>query len=218
MKATQLAFFFIVAIGLAGVFATAEAPKKRSEAGRCGTHHGVNYGSCKDAHGACCSKDGFCGPNESYCGAESCLSGLSLFGHCNHLNKAEPKKRSDQQGRCGVHNGINYGACTQAFAGCCSKDGFCGSTEPYCGVQSCLCGLSLNGHCNHPTASDIIIPKPSQEGRCGIHNGINYGTCNQAFAACCSREGYCGRGDAYCGVASCDSGFSLNGNCNHPNF
>jgi len=88
--------------------------------------------------------------------------------------------------------GPGIGKCKDGY--CCSKYGYCGQTENYCG-SGCQ---EEYGICEITKITNV-----SAKGRCGT----TYGPCpkNQ----CCSKYGYCGISEAYCGVG-CQPEF---GNC-----
>lgn len=56
------------------------------------------------------------------------------------------------------------------------------------------------------------------QGECGEHGQVNFGSCdnrNLGMYPCCSRYGYCGGNEQYCG-AGCIAEYSLNGKCEIP--
>jgi len=88
--------------------------------------------------------------------------------------------------------GPGIGSCKDGY--CCSKYGYCGRTENYCG----------SGCQNEYGVCELIkITNISAKGKCGT----SYGPCPKG--QCCSKYGYCGISEAYCG-AGCQLEF---GNC-----
>ncbi|ORX83427.1 glycoside hydrolase/deacetylase [Anaeromyces robustus] len=98
--------------------------------------------------------------------------------------------------------GPGFGSCEKGR--CCSKFGYCGSTDEYCGIG---CQADY-GHCNLTTEKNNIESNRcgpgygtfSPNGLCGENNGI----CPNH--QCCSKYGYCGSTDDYCGNG-CQSEF-----------
>ncbi|GAB7362286.1 hypothetical protein MBLNU230_g2304t1 [Neophaeotheca triangularis] len=123
-----------------------------------------------------------------------------------------PRQGITEDGRCGPSNGL---ACRAGF--CCSREGWCGLGEPWCGA-GCQPGFGLCGTDTSPapttvpttpatsTTTSTSFASPTgitQDGSCGVENGQ---ACREG--SCCSRFGWCGASDLYCGVG-CQSGFGL---------
>jgi len=167
----------------------------QSEFGQCGTSSAPSLptstnGKCGSKDGKCpnnecCSKYGYCGTSDKYCGT-GCQS---EFGQCG--TSSAPSLPTSTNGRCGSKDG----KCPNNE--CCSKYGYCGRSEKHCGTGC----QSEFGQCG--TSSTPSLPT-STNGRCGSKDG----KCpkNQ----CCSKYGYCGTSDKYCGNG-CQSEF---GKCN----
>jgi len=138
---------------------------------------GPNDGICQ--YGQCCSKYGWCGTSEKHCLISNGCQ--SEFGNCSDTLKVSSNSQC----------GKKIGKCPAGQ--CCSKYGWCGTTEKHCSVeQGCQ---SEFGDCK----KTIVIPT-STNGRCGEENGI----CPNS--KCCSKYGWCGTTDAYCG-SGCQSEF-----------
>jgi len=182
---------------------------KISSDGRCGPDHG----NCPS--GQCCSKYGYCGTSTDHC-VKYCLS---EYGSCSGSSGSTPTstKKSGANsstaattssgGRCGS----SYGHCPSGQ--CCSKYGYCGTTEAYCG-KGCQ---SEFGNCTSSTSAKPATTKSSTSSTGTLkvttdgHCGPNYGICPSG--KCCSKYGYCGTTDNYCGVG-CQSSY---GQCNGSN-
>jgi len=151
--------------------------------GRCGIDDGV----CPS--GKCCSKYGYCGNSDDHCG-KGCQS---EFGECKSTTTTtkEPLPTSTND-RCGKDDGV----CPSGK--CCSKYGYCGKTDEYCG-KGCQ---SEFGECKSTTTTTSTKkPLPtSTNDRCGKDDGV----CPSG--KCCSKYGYCGKTDEYCGKG-CQSEF-----------
>jgi len=184
---------------------------------RCGTVYG---GACANAS-LCCSKYGYCGSSDAHCGT-GCQSEFGVcFNSSNTSNtstkrntttkkstttkKTTTTKRSTStvKDRCGASYG---GACANANL-CCSKYGYCGSSEAHCG-SGCQ---SEFGICYNNTPTTTTTKKTSTtratstvKDRCGASYG---GACANA-SLCCSKYGYCGNTEAYCGKG-CQSEFGV---------
>jgi hypothetical protein len=132
--------------------------------------------------GNCCSKYGFCGRDAGHCD----LTGgcQKKFGTCSSPKPGSAPISTD--GRCG---GTNKISCLGSTLGdCCSSDGWCGSSELHC-EEGCK---SQFGICKPPKN-----PRVSKNGTCGTRGGKICG--DPKFGPCCSKEGYCGKDQAYCG-------------------
>ncbi|ORX49613.1 L domain-like protein [Piromyces finnis] len=134
-----------------------------------------------------------------------------IYGQLNSLCLAKKNKcikevirpcEKKENEKCG--KGI--GKCSSGQ--CCSRKGYCGTTKDYCG-KGCQ---SEFGNC-YPSSSSTITKtvtmirnsKPTNKAiRCG--KGIGHCPSDN----CCSRKGYCGTTNAYCGTG-CQSEF---GKCN----
>ena len=96
-------------------------------------------------------------------------------------------------GTCGSSGSYDV-LCNDPF--CCSKEGWCGSGDPWCG-QGC-----------QPQFGKCQSTEPvSMDGSCG---NINTLLVKCRSGTCCSKFGWCGVGDAWCGDG-CQSAF---GECN----
>jgi len=178
--------------------------------GRCGQ----DKGRCPNNQ--CCSQYGYCGTDETYCNA-GCQS---EFGKCNNVTNttntdvtinqittilsSTPTQASS--GRCGADFGE-----TCPNGQCCSKYGYCGTSEKHCGTgcqtEFGNCGISTiqttTIDSNPETA--IITSTPTTintTGRCGTE----FGNCPNG--QCCSKYGYCGKTDGYCG-SGCQPAFGI---------
>ena len=144
---------------------------------------------CPD--GQCCSKFGYCGVDESYC-SSGCQSG-NCYPEGSHNDMT-------LQPVCGREAG---GAmCPDGQ--CCSKFGFCSDGPEFCG-SGCQSGKCY--HC-YPEGSHHEMPTDES----GVYDAPTCG--KQAGGAkcpdglCCSLDGWCGDGEAYCGIG-CQSGNCL---------
>ncbi|KAJ3304059.1 hypothetical protein HDV03_003173 [Kappamyces sp. JEL0829] len=90
--------------------------------------------------------------------------------------------------------GANYGSCATGV--CCSQYGWCGTGTAYCGTG---CQTKYGG-CTGPPST---LPLPTNLAL-GDVCGAGKGSC--ASPNCCSKYGYCGIGDAWCG-SGCQSSF-----------
>ncbi|KAH6687393.1 hypothetical protein F5X68DRAFT_231864 [Plectosphaerella plurivora] len=100
------------------------------------------------------------------------------------------------------------------FGSCCGAHGYCGSSNMACGagcrpefgtcseqvvLQSRAIGDDL--HTSRRRSGELSV---SKDGSCGLES-----TCLGAAAGeCCSRDGWCGSSESYCG-AGCKEGFGL---------
>jgi len=179
--------------------------------GKCGPKN--NNTICPN--NGCCSKYGYCGTSDAHCG-----NGCEVnYGRCNGSSPivsttttttttttTKPNTQptaSDQ--KCGPKN--KNAKCPTGE--CCSKYGYCGLTNAYCGTGC----QSEFGRCNDShvtTTTTTTTPKTqptnegkiSTDGKCGANNGNTICPNNQ----CCSKYGYCGDTDAYCG-SGCQTNF-----------
>ncbi|ORX76333.1 hypothetical protein BCR32DRAFT_183369, partial [Anaeromyces robustus] len=138
---------------------------------------------CED--GKCCSRYGWCGTGDKYCG----IGCQEKFGDCNKITKVEPLQSHtiSTDTSCGPDNGN-----TDCPAGqCCSKYGWCGTGDKYCGIGC----QEKYGICNSIVESDHS-KKISTDNRCGPDNGDTECPSGQ----CCSKYGWCGTGDKFCGI------------------
>lgn len=121
-------------------------------------------------------------------------------------------------------NGI--GSCKAGY--CCSKYGYCGKSELYCGsgcqIKYGLCNSSASMVTTKKTTTKKVTTtmkttkkttktstsavKPTVAISTNGHCGNEYGRC--PGSKCCSKYGYCGTSDLYCGTG-CQSEF---GKCN----
>jgi len=131
--------------------------------------------------------------------------GDEVYDDGNHDDNGE---KISTDGRCGATNG----KCPNNE--CCSQYGYCGSDNDYCGngCQSEFgrCNSSGNVTTKKPTTTTVpkttttvTETKPTNE-RCGKEFGMCPGN------KCCSKYGYCGTTNSYCG-ANCIPEF---GRCN----
>ena len=213
---------------------TTVGPKPTGEVskdGKCGPQN--NNTICPA--GECCSKYGYCGTTDNHC-IKYCVS---EFGICKNSNgdvinqsttttttttvpapgpTNPPSGEVSKDGKCGPRN--NNTVCPAGE--CCSRYGYCGTTNDHC-VKYCV---SEFGECRNsnndvviirtttiesdaaPTNSEQNIPegRVSEDGTCGPE----YGNTVCPAGECCSRYGYCGIAEGYCG-AGCQSDF---GRCN----
>ncbi|KAL8364803.1 hypothetical protein RB595_003872 [Gaeumannomyces hyphopodioides] len=107
-------------------------------------------------------------------------------------------------GSCGAAAG-NATCQGSAFGNCCSPYGYCGGTAAFCGPG---CDPKF-GTCD--AASGGTNGNISTDGTCGgataSGSGSSGRTCKgSAFGGCCSRYGFCGDADAFCG-GGCQAGF-----------
>jgi len=151
--------------------------EKISTNGKCGKEDG------KCPNDKCCSKYGWCGTKEEYCSiSKGCQS---EFGKCNDGSTTTDIPISTND-KCGE----GYGKCPNNK--CCSKYGWCGTKEEYCSVsKGCQ---SEFGKC---TTTDMPISTNDQCGK-------GFGKCPNN--KCCSKYGWCGTSDKYCGTG-CQSEF-----------
>lgn len=139
------------------------------------------------APGYCCSQWGFCGSGDAFCGA-GCQA-----GPCDVVGGAElsPKTVVEER-RCGADI---PGASCPDFAPCCSRWGYCGAGDAFCGA-GCQAGPCEDLRNQPPAASPA-----NEEGRCGKDFS---GPACPDFAPCCSRWGFCGSTQEYCGLGCQD--------------
>jgi len=162
---------------------------------------------CPCKNGMCCSSYGYCGNNENYCGI-GCLSGPCLYA---------PKPADcPNDGTCSADC-----PCPEGY--CCSKYGYCGTGDLFCG-EGCQSG-NCNGKINPPPVitkttaittskpiSSVVVTTSAAPPAPTVSDcsGLKTGTCNENCPCknpdhCCSKYGYCGTGDQYCG-AGCVNG------------
>jgi len=175
--------------------------------GRCGQ----DKGRCPNNQ--CCSRYGYCGTDDTYCNA-GCQP---EFGKCNSttntavvttttVSTSTPTQASS--GRCGADFGK-----TCPNGQCCSKYGYCGTSEKHCGTG---CQTDF-GKCNigdtvqtatidtdpiTVTITTTATSIDSTTGKCGA----DFGNCPDG--QCCSKYGYCGDTDSYCG-SGCQPAFGI---------
>jgi len=187
---------------------------KVSTDGRCGPNN--NNTICPNNQ--CCSKYGYCGTEDDYC-VKYCVPG---YGQCKGTNTTQktttkttttknstPTGKVSTDGTCGPNH--NNTVCPNNQ--CCSKYGYCGTDDDYC-VKYCVPGY---GQCKGSTTQKTTTKKSttktstptgkvSTDGSCGPEYNNTVCPNNQ----CCSKYGYCGTTNAYCG-SGCQSQF---GRCN----
>ncbi|RAL14996.1 uncharacterized protein BO97DRAFT_476379 [Aspergillus homomorphus CBS 101889] len=173
--------------------------------GNCGANSETNATCLNSNYGNCCSAKGYCGSTSAYCG-DGCNA---HFGTCtsqpNNTNTNTNAPTTQQQpvstdGNCGPNSSTKNATClTSPYGDCCSAKGYCGSTSAYCG-DGCN---ALFGTCDDPTTQTV-----STSGSCGGTANSNVTCLGSEFGDCCSKLGYCGRNDAYCGVG-CQVGFGV---------
>ncbi|TVY68383.1 Lectin-B [Fusarium oxysporum f. sp. cubense] len=151
-------------------FGTCAAETNISTDGFCGKNGKVCKGS---TYGDCCSAQGYCGKETGHCDA-GCQS---AFGSCN---SAAGNISTD--GQCGKNGKTCKGS---TFGDCCSPQGWCGKEKDHCGT-GCQSGF---GTC------DASAGNVSTDGSCGKNGKICKGS---QWGDCCSKNGYCGKGDDYC--------------------
>ena len=149
---------------------------------------GPLYGGAKCPNNLCCSASGWCGTSEKHCGAECNKD----FGTCSVVG-APAKLNADN---CGPW----FGGAKCPNNLCCSSSGWCGTGDKYCG-QGC--------NKDFGTCSAVDAPPAGSNGECGPNNGG--AKCPNDM--CCSSNGFCGTGYAYCGLF-CQKGY---GNCGIQN-
>ncbi|OUM59851.1 carbohydrate-binding module family 18 protein, partial [Piromyces sp. E2] len=146
----------------------------KAYAGQCGK----GIGSC--GSGQCCSKYGWCGTDDKYCGT-GCQEG---FGECNSTRASSTTSSHpiSTDGRCGA----KFGNTSCPDGKCCSKYGWCGTSSSHCDA-GCQSEFGVCYGASHPTSTN---------GKCGADNGNTSCPNNQ----CCSKYGWCGTDDQYCGT------------------
>ncbi|KAL0717062.1 hypothetical protein Bca4012_066384 [Brassica carinata] len=132
--------------------------------------------------GLCCSKEGFCGTTKPYCGP-GCQSQCDYDPTPLAPPPPDPFKPVPQ---CG--HDAKGALCPGGL--CCSKEGYCGTTEPYC-------GNGCQSQCDYvPTPTAPPPPDPFKPvAQCG--HEAKGALCPGGL--CCSKEGYCGTTEPYCG-------------------
>ena len=115
-----------------------------------------------------------------------------------------------RDGTCGQSSGLTCQGST--FGSCCSASNYCGSSPSYCGIgcQSGFgtCGSSSTSTASPPSTTTNPALKASVDGTCGGPKGE---TCQGSpFGNCCSKSGWCGSTDGYCGNG-CQAGFGACG-------
>lgn len=118
------------------------------------------------------------------------LASLFSFSFCNI-------QVFSTDGQCGP-SGLYDIICNEPF--CCSKLGWCGMGDPWCG-EGC--------QPNYGSCQSAHVP--TVDGSCGVQNSISV-SCLPG--ACCSKWGWCGFLDAWCGDG-CQSAF---GDCKSLHF
>ncbi|KAL2807893.1 hypothetical protein BJX63DRAFT_55976 [Aspergillus granulosus] len=103
-------------------------------------------------------------------------------------------------GNCGSNSDSHATCLGSEFGNCCSVKGYCGKTDAYCGEG---CQLDF-GICN-----DASVQTISTTGSCGSTLTSNVTCQGSTYGDCCSRNGFCGGDNTYCG-AGCQPEF---GNC-----
>ncbi|KAF9777038.1 hypothetical protein IL306_004688 [Fusarium sp. DS 682] len=151
-------------------FGTCAAETNISTDGFCGKN---GKGSKGSKYGDCCSAQGYCGKESGHCDA-GCQS---AFGSCNN---AAGNIFTD--GQCGKNGKTCKGS---TFGDCCSPQGWCGKEKDHCGTG---CQSSF-GTC------DASSSNVSTDGNCGKNGKICKGS---KWGDCCSKNGFCGKGDDYC--------------------
>ncbi|KAF2198531.1 hypothetical protein GQ43DRAFT_378419, partial [Delitschia confertaspora ATCC 74209] len=185
-----------------------------SQDGACG---GYGRKTCLGStFGNCCSQYGWCGRTDAYCG-KGCQPG---FGACGKgvlppkpittpkastptLSPYPPSSelRVSHDGSCG--KGVT--CLGSKFGSCCSKWGYCGSSKDYCGAGCQSTFGSCSGAVPAPAPAPAPAPgKVTTDATCGGAKGF---ICTGSkWGSCCSKYGFCGVSDAYCG-AGCQSKF-----------
>jgi len=175
--------------------------------GKCGPSDG------KCPSGQCCSKYGWCGKTDEYCGTGCQFEFGECKGSSTPVTTTTTKKTTtttttttkktstktslptSTTGKCGP----SEGKCPSGQ--CCSKYGWCGTSDKHCttGCQSEF------GVCKGTSTTITKVSLPtSTNGKCGSSDG------QCPSGQCCSKYGWCGKTDEYCGTG-CQSEF---GKCN----
>jgi len=177
--------------------------------GKCG----IEDGKCPS--GECCSKYGWCGTSDAYCNT-GCQS---EFGECKNTSTTKTtttKKTTTSTKQSSLPTSTNSkcgpkdGKCPDGQ--CCSKYGWCGTSESYC-VKDCQpeFGVCKNSSTVTNTTKKTTTKKTtttnkslptSTNGKCGSKDG----RCPDG--KCCSKYGWCGSSDIYCGNG-CQSEFGI---------
>ncbi|CAG8972699.1 hypothetical protein HYALB_00010931 [Hymenoscyphus albidus] len=144
---------------------------------------GPQNGNKKCSGNGCCSQYGYCGITFDYC-STSCQS---TFGKCTlsptNTSSLAPLTPYPTATPTSTPTNDNCGAANGNLS---CPTGWCGTTSDYCAV-----GCQPNfGRCDEHSNS-TGYPEPDTYS-CGAGLGI----CNND--QCCSKNGYCGRGEDYC--------------------
>ena len=192
-------------------------------------------GTCCSKYGYCGKTDAYCGAGcqSSYGICSASNTKKTTKKSSSKKSKTTAKKtttnnnkkalKTSTNGKCGPKNGI----CPNNK--CCSKYGYCGTSDAYCGsgcqsefgkckgvsnkktttkkansskktTKSKKTTTTTNKKVTTTTVNNNKALKTSTNGKCGPKNGI----CPNN--RCCSKYGYCGTSDAYCGNG-CQSEF-----------
>jgi len=143
----------------------------------------IGSGVCPN--GECCSISGWCGTTKEHCGALTCVRGCTGEDTMEKKFLQSQLELEEMRESCG--NGIvGSGKCDSGE--CCSKWGFCSYDLDSCRVENCV------GNCRQ------TLPETSNE-FCGSGK-INSGICRNANE-CCTRFGWCGKTEEFCGESIC---------------
>ncbi|RKP35880.1 hypothetical protein BJ085DRAFT_32, partial [Dimargaris cristalligena] len=163
-------------------------PTNVSTDGTCGANK-----SCPGSQ--CCSQWGWCGVGDGFCGT-GCQNGPCSGGSnpqpTNTATSVPPTNPTNvsTDGTCGANK-----SCPNSQ--CCSQWGWCGVGDGFCGT-GCQNGPCSGGGNPQPTNTATSVPPTnptdvSTDGSCGANK-----TC--PGSQCCSKWGYCGVGDGFCGT------------------
>lgn len=178
----------------------------------------VNGQDCGCKPGECCSKDGFCGRTEEYCG-QGCKSGNCLS--VNFLSKRD--------GTCSTDSPCPNNLCCSRFGYCGTTVDYCGTgcqagacfgaatTAPTTKPTTAPTTAPTVAPTTRPTAAATSAPTkaatpaptspatvaPTVAPSKAPASSNNNGGCSSDSPCpnnlCCSKYGYCGNSDAYCG-------------------
>ncbi|KAJ1653393.1 hypothetical protein IWQ61_006472 [Dispira simplex] len=167
-------------------------------------------GACDATHpcanNSCCSKWGWCGTGDVFCGA-GCQN-----GPCTGGNTSQSPTGTKTSTGPSPTNTLPGGACDAthpcANNSCCSKWGWCGTGDVFCGA-GCQNGPCTGGNTSQSPTGTKTSTGPSPT------NTLPGGACDAthpcANNSCCSKWGWCGNGDVFCG-AGCQNGPCAGGN------
>jgi len=173
--------------------------KYRSD-GHCGPGYSTEDGSMAECDPNseywCCSEHGFCGSSQEHCYCDTCVNYRPI--------DVVDRVRSDR--RCGSEFPLDDGApseCNGASENpCCSKFGYCGPGPAHCSCPGCV---DYRG--DLAKVVSLVVGKVRTDRRCGAGFPLDDGEPSECDGSsdkpCCSKWGYCGPGDDYCGCDEC---------------